>query len=188
MSSADSTPLSDVYAFLAQSMRYPEKDYFNDQYIQTLKKFLIDLDLSEQATQFPDEISAQYLEDVQVDYTKLFINGIPSVLAPPYASVYIDGSLNNKSADSVRAYYQKYEVDIEDDEFADYIVSELDFLAYLVAEEKDCEEFLRHYFRPWFTQFRDDVLYHAESHYIKTIVELIDSFTRLDGEHESKVA
>lgn len=186
-SSPESLSLAEVYRFLAQSMRYPESSWFNDDFLSVFKELLVQLTWHEQKDALPEHITAPVLEDIQVDHTRLFINGVPHVIAPPYASIYIDGTLNSHTADKTRDYFRKKGFDITSTEFPDHLVTELDFLALREDEEEgSSEEFLRLYFRPWFAAFRDRVLKEAEVSYYKSLVELIDFFTRSEDEANSK--
>lgn len=181
--------LAEIYRFLAQAMRYPETSWFNDDFLSVFKELLVQLEWHDQSNALPEQITDQILEDIQVDHTRLFINGVPHVVAPPYASIYIDGTLNSTSADKTREYYRKNGFDITTREFPDHLVTELDFVASLEDEEEgSSEEFLRLFFRPWFSQFRERVLSEAVEPYIKATVELIVFFTRHETEADSEQA
>jgi TorA maturation chaperone TorD len=181
--------LAEIYRFLAQTMRYPEASWFNDDFLSVFKELLVQLEWHDQSNALPEQITGQILEDIQVDHTRLFINGVPHVVAPPYASIYIDGTLNSTTADKTREYYRKNGFDITTREFPDHLVTELDFVASLEDEkEGSSEEFLRLFFRPWFGQFRERVLSEAVDPYIKATVELIDFFTRSETEADSEQA
>ncbi|MEN8140773.1 MAG: molecular chaperone TorD family protein [Thermodesulfobacteriota bacterium] len=182
MSTGQSVKLADIYKFLAQAIRYPEADWFNDEFLAVYHTLLEGLEWPEGA-QVPTKVDEQSLEDVQVEYTRLFINAVPHVVAPPYGSVFIDGSLNGVTADQTRKYYREHGFDITSNEFPDHIVTELDFVALLEeGEEGSSEEFLAQLFRPWFDQFRAKVLEESQDAYISTTIKLIDFFTREEEE------
>lgn len=175
--------LSEIYRFLAQSMRYPDSDWLNDQYWAVLTTLLEELEwqkaidnLSNARTEASD-----FLEDLQVEHTRLFINALPSVLAPPYASVYIgtDGSLYGPFAEKTKAFYRQKGYSLAQDDLPDHIVYELEFLAILSEEDQEaCEEFLKTLFLPWFPQFCERVLSEAQHTFYPVMVQLIDFFTR----------
>ncbi len=177
MSSSAAIQLSEIYKFLAQAIRYPEKEWFTADFMAAYTSLLSSLEWPER-DELVSTVSSQYLEDVQVEYTRLFINAIPHVIAPPYGSVFIDGSLNGVTADLTRKYYREHGFDTTTNEFPDHLVTELDFLA-LLEEEKpgSSEEFLARLFRPWFSQFRDKVLAESADIYLTTTIRLIDFFT-----------
>ncbi|MEN8256758.1 MAG: molecular chaperone TorD family protein [Thermodesulfobacteriota bacterium] len=179
MSAADEPiRLAEIYRFLAQTMRYPESSWFHDDYLSVFKEMLVQLEWQDNVNALPERITDEILEEIQVDYTRLFINAVPHVIAPPYASVYIDGTLNSTTADKTREYFRQKGFDTTNTEFPDHLVTELDFLSLLEDEsEGSSEEFLTQYFRPWFEMFRDLVLKEVEVSYIKSAIELIDFFT-----------
>lgn len=188
MSASDEpVSLAEMYRFLAQAMRYPESSWFNDDFLSVFKELLDQLHWHDRKEALPSQVTDANLEDLQVDYTRLFINAIPHVIAPPYASIYIDGTLNSITSEKTREYYQKKGFDITTNEFADYLVTELDFMA-LMEEEKEgsSEEFLRLYFRPWFSSFRDRVYEEVVDPYISAVVAAIDFFTQDETEAVSE--
>ena len=182
MSSSSGIKLFEIFRFLAQVMRYPEADWFHDEFLSVYKNLLVDLKWPESAA-MPDQVSPQFLEDIQVEYTRLFINAVPHVVAPPYGSIYIDGTLNSTTADKTRDYYRKHGFDITTNEFPDHIVTELDFAALREEEQEGgSDEFLAHYFRPWFDKFKDQVLAECEHPYFISAVKMIDFFTCAEEE------
>lgn len=181
--------LSQVFNFLAQATRYPKADWFNAEFLAVLKSFLKQLEVDPSDFDIPEKVSPEYLEDIQVDYTRLFINGNPHVIAPPYGSMYIDGSLNDTTADVTRNFYRSHGFDTTTKEFPDHITTELEFLSLQYQEDKEvAEEFIEKLFLPWFTMFRDKVIAEASSGYIKIVIELIDFFTRLENDTEEVAA
>ncbi len=181
--------LAEIYRFLAQTMRYPEASWFNDDFLSVFKELLVQLQWQDHVNGLPATITDDILEEIQVDYTRLFINGVPHVIAPPYASVYIDGTLNSTTADKTREYFRKKGFDITTQEFPDHIVTELDFMALMEDEQEgSSDEFVRVYFRPWFDKFRDLVVKEAEANYIRSAVEVIDFFTNNETEADSEQA
>lgn len=186
---AEPLRLAEIFRFLAQAMRYPQASWFNDDFLSVYKELLGQLGWHEQQASLPAEVTDAGLEEVQVEYTRLFINGVPHVIAPPYASIYIDGTLNSVTAEKTREHYRKHGFDITTNEFPDYLVTELDFMALREGEEEGAsDEFLQSYFRPWFAPFRDLVLKEAADPYIKSVVAVIDFFTRDETKADSEQA
>ncbi len=182
MSTSPSVQLSEIYKFLAQAIRYPEKDWYNADFLSVYSTLLEGLGWPEK-DQLPTDVSEQFLEDVQVEYTRLFINAVPHVVAPPYGSIFIDGGLNGVTADRTREYYREHGFDITSNEFPDHIVTELDFMALLEeGQAGSSEEFLARLFRPWFDKFKKQVLAGSDDLYITTTIKLIDFFTCVEEE------
>ena len=51
--------------------------------------------------------SDDLIEELQIEYTRLFINGVPHVVAPPYGSVYLDKSLQGLHVAKTLTYYRE---------------------------------------------------------------------------------
>lgn len=187
--SQESEQLSQVFSFLAQATRYPEAEWFNSDFLAVLHSFLDQLQVDADEFTIPVDISDQFLEDVQVDYTRLFINGYPKVIAPPYGSMYIDGSLNDTTADVTRKFYRENGFDTTTIEFPDHLTTELEFISLVYKEDIDkAEEFIEKLFVPWFVIFRDIVLAEAKTGYVKIVIELIDFFTKKEIDFDQAVA
>lgn len=177
--------LAGIYRFLAASMRYPAPDWLNEEYFTALYALLeglawpSDLNALQQAVGSDPDL----LETLQVEHTRLFINGVPVAVAPPYGSVHVrgEGSLMGRSTERTRAFYRERGFDLASDhEIADYLGHELEFLALLAgsAQDEDEELFLAKYFRPWFAVFHGRVSEGCEHPFYRVVVRLIDFFTR----------
>lgn len=170
--------LAQVYRFLGQAMRYPEPDWFTDNFLAAHQALLASLDWPEQH-RLPTRATSKFQHAVQVEYTRLFINALPHVIAPPYGSIFMDGSLNGPWAEATLQYYYQHGFRLTDREFPDHLVTGLDFLALREEEEEGSgEDFLRKLWRPWFPIFRDKVLENSEEIYLTSTIKLIDFFTR----------
>ncbi|MDG4476832.1 TorD/DmsD family molecular chaperone [Thiovibrio frasassiensis] len=177
--------MAEIYRFLAQSMRYPTSDWMQADYFSILDAFLAELGWDDEAQALRQSISdkTDWLEPIQVEHTRLFVNAIPKVVAPPYGSVYLsdDGMLYGPSAEKAKAFYreQGFEL-VGESDIPDHINFELEFLALLAEEGKTQEEelFLQKHFRPWFPSFRARVLAEVRHPYYRVLVNLIDFFIR----------
>lgn len=119
-----------------------------------------------------DEATRVPLDDVQLEYTRLFIKGYPRTPARAVESVYREGVLVGEAAEQVALCYQRLGLESHD-EFVDSIASEAEFLAYVSGEEPTTEEnrlerekmrqsFLQRHFLKWAPKFARDVERHAE--------------------------
>jgi putative dimethyl sulfoxide reductase chaperone len=173
----------EIYRFLAQSLKYPDVDWVNNSYWSVLTTLLTELDWLEEREELTTwrDSTSDFLEDLQVEYTRLFINAVPNVLAPPYASVYahVDGTLYGPIAEKTKDFYKEKGYTLAQDDIPDHIVYELEFLAILVEQDQDgYDTFLDTLFYPWFSKFEEKVIQATEHPFYRTIVKLIDFFTR----------
>ena len=185
MTQSTSTNMAEIYRFLAQSMRYPSPDWMQADYFSALNTFLVELGWDAEAQSIRQAIveGADWLEPLQVEHTRLFVNAVPSVVAPPYGSIYLsaDGMLYGPSAEKAKAFYREQGFDLAGEaDIPDHLTFELEFLALLAEEGKSQEEelFLQQHFRPWFPKFQARVLQEGRHPFYGVLVNLIDFFTR----------
>lgn len=78
------------------------------------------------------------------EYTRLFINAFPHVVAPPHASVYMEknGRIFGRTASEVLQFYHQNGFTLKEDlkDLPDHIAHELEFLAILTAREVEASE------------------------------------------------
>jgi TorA maturation chaperone TorD len=166
-------------------MRYPEPSFCNDQLFDTTESLLDSLDWQTELSAFRQwrEQTANHLDDLQIEYTRLFITAAIRKTIPPYASVYMDGdgTLSGRTTELTRDFYRERGYDLIDEtEPADHIRFELDFLSALAGEAKfdDEELFLKTLFRPWFVRFQEKSMKEARHPFYKVSIQLIDFFTK----------
>jgi len=177
--------LSNIYAFLALTMRYPQAAFVTPPFLDTLESLLASLDWQPALAEVGQwrQQPINHLDDLQTEYTRMFINAAPRMAVPPYASVYLDGDgcLYGRTTEKTRDFYRQAGYDLTDEtEPADHISHELDFLAALTGEGRysDEELFLQTLFRPWFERFQEKSMKEARHPFYKASIQLIDFFTK----------
>ncbi len=79
------------------------------------------------------------LIELQKEYTRLFINAVPRIPAPPYSSVFLDrdGLVWGESTSRAVRLYEAAGLNVAEDfgDIPDHISAELEFASYLVLEE-----------------------------------------------------
>ncbi len=183
----ESAHLADIFAFLALLMRYPEDTFFDDEFLDTLESLLIRLNLHQlhqKITVWRASV-ADPLLDAQIEYTRLFINTAPHLVAPPFGSVYLEGdkSLQGKSTEKTRDFYRQYGFDIVNAaEPADHIFLELEFLSclYRQGEDEAADTFSRTLLLPWFYQFSQKITPELRHPFFEVSIQLITLFVKED--------
>lgn len=175
-------PLATLYRFLALGMRYPHAEVMTRDYVEALAGLLADLDEQDEIFQVPLQ-NDTWLEALRIEYTRLFVNAIPHVIAPPYASVYMDGdgSVQGKTTEKTRIFYRERGFALADEvEPADNLSLELEFLGHLCADSRfeDEELFLKTLFRPWFKRFYNQVINEVRHPLYRVLIQIIDNTTR----------
>lgn len=178
-----SRSLAEIYGFLALTMRYPDSTLLDDDFFAAFENLLDALGLTAERDAINSWRSrdAQYIDTLQIEYTRLFINAAPHLIAPPYGSFYLDGdrNLQGKSTEKTRDFYRQYGYDITDTtEPADHIRIELEFLAALVRDNQleAEEEFLHTILRPWFTPFSAKITEAGAHPFYSTALQVIGFF------------
>ena len=181
--------IATIYRFCAQSMEYPESSWVTEEYFSGLFQLLDVLGGEDKKRALQSSLSASdnMLEDLQVEYTRLFINGAPHVSAPPYGSVYLEISLRGKYSEKVLNYYhsQGYTLD-EHADLPDNLIHQLEFLSFMAKDKNRSgeEEFLSRFFLPWYTLFSTQVKKEAHHPFYLVIITIIDFFTKEEKEYD----
>ncbi|MBI5558795.1 MAG: molecular chaperone TorD family protein [Deltaproteobacteria bacterium] len=176
--------LSDIFRFLAQSMRYPGPEWLNEHFWSALFTLLEELHWHEDREELrkAQADGEDFLENLQIEYTRLFINSVPHVVASPYASAHYkgDGTLYGQIAEQTQKKYREMGFDLaRKNDLPDHIVLELEFLAILSQDyPEEQQKFLATLFTPWFTIFMHKVLMESRHPYYGVVMKLIDFFTR----------
>ena len=182
-----SQDIASLYRFLAQCMEYPDPEWMNKDFFDVFYNLLETYGAISESNEIRNalEQSLDPIEDLQIEYTRLFINGFPHVVAPPYASVYMDHSVQGAFALKTLNFYREKGFTMEESaDLPDNLIHELEFLSLLVEDEdfEGEEEFLNMLFRPWYKQFCPRVAEKTRHPFYRMVVTLIDSFTKEEEE------
>lgn len=139
------------------------------------------------------------LEKLKVDHSALFI-GPFKLLAPPYGSVYLEGNrrIMGESSIDARNWYRDAGLQCSNDfkEAPDHIVTELEFMCYLIYKEIEALEksnfkealqhlstqnaFLRDHLRAWISQFAKRVENNAQTGFYRNLSMITRYFVQSD--------
>ena len=177
------TPLQKAlrYKFLSRSLAYP-----NEAFIPALDEALAKIDASRDAMlALVAAFERENAEALQAEYTRLFLNGYPRTICPPYESVYLEQRMHGEAAVAVAAAYAEWEMKVEPG-LIDHLATELEFLAFLASAEsldgdmstearKASEEFLQKHLRRWTPQFIADLKAGAKLDCYRMLGEVMES-------------
>jgi TorA maturation chaperone TorD len=186
---------------LARGFSYPDAGWvatlLDGQWPEVLAEVLEPLGLSAEGVRraietLPEELEVA-LQTLQVEYTYLFINAVPRVPAPPYASAYTaQGLLMGEPAEAALVAYRQAGLALAEDyhDLPDHIAAELEFLAWLgeqalAAQEAGDEElaqahaaqhqvFLSEQVRPWLPAFCQRVEQAARLPFYRELARLVE--------------
>lgn len=163
-------------------------------------------ELGESAQRLAAAFASAELQDLLVDYTRLFL-GAPQALAKPYASVWLSGEpeLMQDSAIELQKLYAQggFEIDEDFRDRPDHVAVELEFLyllnfqlnqahaaddtAAVQAVEVLRTAFLVGHLGRWLGGFILAVHDHAQSDFYRELAEFTELFVRLEGERQDGV-
>jgi len=178
-----------LYRFIAQSLVYPENDYVSrlrDSIGKITLESLDDREISLAALiRELEALSSLPLDQVQGEYTRLFINAYPHVPCSPYESVYREGVLMGESTEEVNRSYQKWGLVVNGEE-VDHAAVEFEFLAFLWSLETrealdEAEHFRKEHLARWMPRFSADLAKHSRLGFYRELAELIKPACMIEG-------
>lgn len=130
------------------------------------------------------------------EYTRLFINAFPHVVAPPYGSVYLekDGRVFGSSTSEVLRFYHEAGFTLKENigDLPDHLAHELEFMGILAGKESqvsaqekiELEEiqmtFLSRFVFPWVPSFCDRVERETRSPFYRGLCLLTKEFIHFE--------
>jgi len=129
------------------------------------------------------------LSVLQVEYTHLFINSFPGVVAPIYSSYYSEKELFGRSTAEISDFYQRYNFDVATNlnEPADHLAIELEFVYRMAKDEQPLAaqiEFIRNHILNWIHPLAEKVNEAAERPFYPYVLAALTKF--LEKETKSK--
>ncbi|TNJ39307.1 molecular chaperone TorD family protein [Chlorobaculum thiosulfatiphilum] len=177
------TPLQKAhrFKFLSQCLAFP-----NEAFIPALNEALGKIDANrDELLALVAAFEREETEPLQAEYTRLFLNGYPRTVCPPYESVYLEKRMHGDAAVAVAAAYAEWEMSVEPG-LIDHLATELEFLAFLASAEsldnaisadarKASERFTQQHMSRWTPQFTADLQAGAKLDAYRMLAELMES-------------
>ncbi|NTV66428.1 MAG: molecular chaperone TorD family protein [Chlorobaculum sp.] len=159
------TPLQKalLYKFLSRCLAYP-----NEAFIPALREALDRIEAHrDELLALVTSFEREEAETLQAEYTRLFLNGYPRTICPPYESVYLEKRMHGEATVAVQSAYAEWEMSVEPG-LIDHLATELEFLAFLASAEsldnavsadarKASESFTQQHLTRWTPQFVVDL-------------------------------
>jgi TorA maturation chaperone TorD len=129
-----------LYCFFATLYRYPDEEewcFINDS-AERAQACLVELEMSTGAfDEFVGALTGRTREEMEPLYVRTFLNGMPSVIAPPYESLYVADEERLGVLAAVKEFYERCGVDLSEEfhDMPDHISTELEFMHYLCVEQ-----------------------------------------------------
>lgn len=193
----------DLCRYLAACYYAPSAEFSEERLFDSMlaAAIAIDPDLAKSARRLGAAFTAQDLQALLVDYTRLFI-GPAQPVAMPYASFWLtdDPSQRHEATMAVLDFYEQGGFDISDDfrELPDHVAAELEFLYLLIysqnqarsggnTDELSAASELQHRFvtghlAAWIGSFAAAVGAGAETAFYRELAVLTERFARLEAD------
>jgi TorA maturation chaperone TorD len=166
----------------------------------------IDPELAAHARRLAEAFAAVDLQDLLVDYTRLFL-GAPQALAKPYSSVWLTGDpelMQDSAMELLKLYEQGgFEIDPEFRDLPDHVAVELEFLYLLTYQQNQAvagaddqalqavevlrTAFLAGHLGRWLGPFILALHDHAQCDFYRELAEITELFVRLEGQLQASV-
>ena len=197
---------SSIYNILSLCFTYPDEEIFSwmvgGEWIKELKEslsLLTEEGFNEYLQSFK-EILSENRDDLSLEltreFTRLFINAFPHVVAPPYGAVYLEkeGKVFGRSTSEVLKFYHEMGCCIKENlgDLPDHIAHELEFMAVLTGKEAQVsggekvrlEEvqmtFMARFIQPWVPEFCQRVAQQSRSAFYRVLAEVTKNYIQLE--------
>jgi DMSO reductase family type II enzyme chaperone len=188
-----------LYCYFAMVFHYPDEEgwcFINDS-AGEVQECLADVHMSTGAfDEFLTALTRTTRDEIEPIYVRTFLNGVPSVIAPPYESFYGADEERLAVMAAVTDFYERCGVELSDDfrDMPDYIATELEFMHYLCIQQhtlpayqsiiaKAAREFLTDHLIPFvqaMTAALPDGLYHHALRALQSFV--VEDLARMENE------
>ncbi len=112
-----------------------------------------------------DEIKNLPLERWQMEHTRLFVSGHPKTECAPFESVWTEGRMIGEATHKINDLYAKVQYKPDAELPADFLGSELEFLAFVLENYAEQQAFLLEileHLHGWIPKFAKAIRIHAE--------------------------
>jgi TorA maturation chaperone TorD len=172
---------ADLWRFLAACYYEPGPEFVEERLFDSMcaAAARVDAELAERAQRLSRAFGDAYLDDLLVDYARLFL-GPQQALAQPYGSVWTNGGK------PVLAMYAEAGFDMDEGfrDLPDHITAELEFLYLLIYQagpENLRKRFLQEQLGPWVRPFTQAVQSGAATAFYRELAQLTERMVALEA-------
>ncbi|BCN93483.1 chaperone TorD [Thiomicrorhabdus immobilis] len=125
-----------------------------------------------------EEVASTPLERWQMEHTRLFVSGHPKTECAPFESVWAEGRMIGDSTFSIQTLYNKVQYKPDAELPADYLGSELEFLAFVLENYNEQQAFLveiLEHLHGWVPKFAKAVRIHADLSFYRDYAKRLEA-------------
>lgn len=168
--------LAQKFFVFAKLLTYPTKELKED-----IEKVVKQINNEDDKKTFKNIIAKldNNREELEGEYTALFITGYPKTPCPPYFSAYQTGMIVSEYSEKLYDLYEEYGIELSNEQFPDFLPTMMEFMTLLLTNElkKEAENFYNEYLS-WTNEFSKNIKRNAKEDYFIEIAEQLNVFTK----------
>ena len=175
------------FFILGKFLTYPTKELKDD-----IKKIIAQIKDTETARKLKNILAflenEENREELEAEYTSLFVTGYPKTPCPPYFSAYQTGMIVSDYTDKLYDLYEEYGIELSNEQFPDFIPIMMEFMTLLLTNDlnEEAKSFYKDYLS-WLGEFSDNIKRNTKNEYFISIAnELGDFIKEVNGFFEFK--
>lgn len=189
-----------IYKTFSKLCYYPDEELANLIKDGVITEFLISLNPDNNEIQKFEEwvnsfnSTAELLEELQVEYTSLFITNFPSVPAPMFKSYYFEKEIFGESTERIMDIYEQYDFKVSElmKEPADHLAIMLEFMYRIIQIDNTYDvqiHFINDEILSWMKPFEKNVASASSNLFYPIIIKTIINYLKNDiTQFETKLA
>ena len=166
------------FFILGKFLTYPTKELKDD-----IKKIIAQIKNKDETKKLKNILSLlnneTYREELEAEYTSLFITGYPKTPCPPYFSAYQTGMIVSDYSDKLYDLYEEYGIELSNEQFPDFIPTMMEFMTLLLTNDllEEAKNFYKEYLS-WLDEFSKNIKRNTKNEYFIMIANELDNFTK----------
>jgi len=166
--------LAQKFFVLAKFLTYPTKELKDDieKTISQIKEENTQKTFNEILIGFDNN-----REELEAEYTSLFITGYPKTPCPPYFSAYQTGMVVSEYSNKLYDLYEEYGIELSNEQFPDFVPTMMEFMTLLLTNdlEKEAKSFYKEYLS-WLDEFSSNIKRNTKNEYFIKIANQLETF------------
>jgi len=180
-----------IYKTFSKLFYYPDTEIAELLKKGVISEFLSELNLTDSSIDEFNEYLRTFedgnllLEDLQIEYTGLFITAFPEVPAPIFGSFYFERELIGESTERIIEFYEKYDFHVSEEisEPPDHFAVELEFVFRMIENQIPVENqtlFVKEKILSWAEKFAEKIRVSAKTPFYPFLINTTINYLKED--------